>query len=625
MTNKELATKIIANVGGEENISVLTHCATRLRFNLKDNSKANIDVLKKLDGVLTAQMKSGQLQVVIGAKVNAIFDEVSSQVHITEGTVETEEPQKNKVGAAIETISGIFAPTLSVLVGCGMFKAIVSLLTNTHLMTADNEFIIILSMIGDLIFYFFPFFLAVSAAKKFKVSEYMALALAAAYMYPTIMNGAANAAETGIRSMHFLGLPILFVSYNSTVIPIILSVWVLSLIYKRIDKLVPDFLKILLTSMLVLFIMVPLELVVLGPIGSYAGTYIARFMDWFYSFGGFIAAALLGGTRSLLTMMGMHYALAPLQIQQIAETGVSTLLVSALTANFAQAGSAFGAFLAIKDKQMKSLAGSAAFSAFLGITEPAMYGVNLKYKRPFAFAMASSAIAAAFLSFFHAGAMAYAPPGLFTIITYQADSFVFIVIGAAMAFLVAAVLTFLFGIPAEEKIGAGTTSSMKASAPETKSAASASNGKEIHIASPIKGKVIPLSEVPDEAFASEAMGKGVGIVPMEGKVYAPFDGEVEMLFETKHAIGLQSKDGISLLIHVGLDTVELNGQYFTSHVGSGDKISKGQLLLEFDKDKIAEKYKTITPVLIANSDEFTDIEGVPGVTADQDTIIINVR
>lgn len=625
MTNKELATKIIANVGEEENIATLTHCATRLRFNLKDNSKANIDVLKKLDGVLTAQIKSGQLQVVIGAKVNAVFDEVSSQVHITGGTVETTEIPKNKVSAVIETISGIFAPTLPVLIGCGMFKAIVSLLTNTHLMSSENEFITVLSMIGDLIFYFFPFFLAVSAAKKFKVSEFMALALAAAYMYPTIMNGAANAAETGIRSMHFLGLPILFVSYNSTVIPIILSVWVLSLIYKRIDSLVPDFLKILLTSMLVLFIMVPLELVALGPLGSYAGTYIAQFMDWFYSVGGFVAAALLGGTRSLLTMMGMHYALAPLQIQQIAETGVSTLLVSALTANFAQSGSAFGACLAIKDKQMKSVAGSAALSAFFGITEPAMYGVNLKYKRPFVFAMASSAIAAAFLSFFHTGAMAYAPPGLFTIITYQADSFIFVIIGAAMAFLVAAILTFLFGIPKEEQAAAETSSGTATSVPEPVKTAPAANGQEISIASPIKGKVIPLSEVPDEAFASEAMGKGIGIVPMEGKVYAPFDGEVEMLFETRHAIGLQSNDGISLLIHVGLDTVELNGQYFTAHVNSGDKISKGQLLLEFDKDKIAEKYKTVTPVLVANSDEFTSIDGIPGVTADQNTIVMKVR
>ncbi len=632
MTNKELAEKIVANVGGEQNISVLTHCATRLRFNLKDNDKANLDVLKNLDGVLTAQLKSGQLQVVIGAKVNAIFDEVSALVHITEGGAEVTEAPKNKVSAVIETISGIFAPTLPVLIGCGMFKAIVSLITGLEVLPAENEFVTILSMIGDLIFYFFPFFLAVSAAKKFKVSEYMALALAAAYMYPTIMDGAANAAETGITGMHFLGLPIPFVSYSSTVIPIILSVWVLSLIYKRIDKLVPDFLKILLTSMIVLFIMVPLELVVLGPIGSYAGTYIARFMDWFYSVGGFVAAALLGGTRSLLTMMGMHYALAPLQIQQIAETGVSTLLVSALTANFSQGGAAFGAFLALKNKQMKSVAASAALSAVLGITEPAMYGVNLKYRRPFGLAMASSAIAAAFLSFFHAGAMAYAPPGLFTIITYQADSFVFIILGAALSFGLAAVLTFFFGIPKAENKPESTNDTLisEETAPadsvsENHAAATNVSAKELTVFSPIPGTVIPISEIPDDAFSSGIMGQGVGIQPSEGKVYAPFDGKVETIFDTKHALGLTSDDGISLIIHVGLDTVELNGQYFTAHVASGDSIKKGQLLLEFDLEKIAEKYKTVTPVLVLNTDDYAQVTGISGMNADNDTAVINIQ
>lgn len=628
MTNKELAAKIIANVGGEQNISILTHCATRLRFNLKDNNKADLEALKKLDGVLTAQIKSGQLQVVIGAKVNAVFDEVSAQVHITEGEAAVTEPPKNKVSAVIETISGIFAPTLSVLIGCGMFKAIVSLITGLELLPSDNDFVTLLSMIGDLIFYFFPFFLAVSAAKKFRVNEYMALALAAAYMYPTIINGAAAAEETGVTGLNILGITVPFISYSSTVIPIILSVWVLSLIYKRIDRLVPDFLKILLTSMIVLFIMVPVELIILGPIGSYAGTYIAQFMDWFYSIGGFVAAALLGGTRSLLTMMGMHYALAPLQIQQIAETGISTLLVSALTANFAQGGSAFGAFLALKDKQMKSVAASASLSAVLGITEPAMYGVNLRYKRPFGIAMASSAVAAAFLSFFHAGAMAYAPPGIFTIITYTADSFVFIILGAALSFGLAALLTFFFGIPKEENKASKEEKTIEnENDPEadTLPDTSAAAGAELTVYSPIHGNVVPLSEVPDEAFGSGAMGQGVGIEPDEGKVYAPFDGTVEMVFDTKHAIGLTSSDGISLLIHVGLDTVELNGQYFTAHVSAGDPIRRGQLLLEFDLDKIAEKYKTVTPVLVVNTDEYASVSGISGMKADNDTPVIKIN
>ena len=501
-----------------------------------------------------------------------------------------------------------------------MFKAIVSLVTNLHLLPGDSSFMIIMSMIGDLIFYFFPFFLAVSAARKFKVSEYMALALAAAYMYPTIMNGAAAISEGGPSTMSFLGLPILFVNYKSTVIPIILSVWVLSLIYKRVDKLVPDFLKILLTSMIVLFIMVPLELIVLGPIGSYMGTYIAKFIDWFYNIGGFVAAALLGGTRSLLTMMGMHYALAPLQIQQIAETGGSTLLVSALTANFSQAGAGFGAFLRLKDKEMKSVAGSASLSAVLGITEPVMYGVNLKYKRPFAFGMASSAVAAAFLSFFNARALAYAPPGLFTIITYEADSFVFIIIGALIAFCMAAVLTYLFGIPSAENTEKANSETFTSEEPVRTLV-----GGQIEISSPIKGKVIPLSQVPDGAFSSGEMGKGVGIEPAEGKVYAPFDGTVDMLFDTRHAIGLSSSDGVELLIHIGLDTVELNGQGFTAHVKTGDSIKKGQLLIEFDKDSIARKYSTVTPVLVTNFDQYSRIEGLSDMTADTDTAVIRIN
>lgn len=601
MTNTELAKQIVSNVGGETNISTFTHCATRLRFTLKDMSKANVDTLKNLEGVLTAQVKSGQLQVVIGAKVEAIFNAVSEMIKIDDSSdVDVVTEKKNKISSIIETISGVFSPTLNVLIGCGMFKAIVSLITNLDLMDASDGFIVVLSMIGDLIFYFFPFFLAVSAAKKFKVNEYLALALAAAYMYPTIMNGATAAAETGVTTLSFLGLPILYVSYSSTVIPIILSVWVLSLIYKRIDNLIPDFLKVLFTSMVVLFIMVPLELIVLGPIGSYLGTYIAQFMDWFYNFGGFVAAALLGGTRSLLTMMGMHYALAPLQIQQIAETGISTLLVSALTANFAQAGAALGTGLAIKNKSEKSLAFSASLSAFFGITEPAMYGVNLKYKKPFMFAMASSAIAAAFLSFFHAGAMTYAPPGLFTLITYTADSFVFIILGVLLSSGLACVLSYFFGVSKSKKMEEVKNNEVKP----------ISNVKKYteEIYAPIEGQLISLQEVPDSTFASECMGKGIAVIPDQGKVYAPFNGTVSLVFPTKHAIGLTSQNGTEVLIHIGLDTVELEGKYFDVHVQVGDTIQKGQLLVDFDLEKISEKYPVTTPIIITNTDRFSEIK-----------------
>lgn len=602
MENKELARSIIELVGNEENISMLTHCATRLRFNLKDNSKADLNALKNLDGVLTAQLKSGQLQVVIGAKVQSIYEESVKIVHISED-LEVKKEKTNKINMIIETISGIFSPTLPVLIGCGMFKAIVSLLTNLDIMQSSDNFVVVLSMMGDLIFYFFPFFLAVSAARKFKVSEYLALALAAAYMYPTIMDGAAMVAESGIESLNFLGLPMLFVNYKSTVIPIILSVWVLSLIYKRIDKLVPDALKILLTSMIVMFIMIPFELIVLGPIGSYLGTYIAEFVSWFYNFGGFIAAALLGGTRSLLTMMGMHYALAPLQIQQIAELGTSTLLVSALTANFAQAGAAFGCALKIKNKAEKSIAFSASLSAFLGITEPAMYGVNLRYKKPFMFALMSSAIAAAFLSFFNAGAMAYAPPGLFTIITYTADNFVFIIIGVVIASGLAGVLTYLFGV--EEKVEKVTKDNI-----------------EVNVISPIVGKTISLLDVKDDAFAS--MGEGFAIIPEDGKVYAPFDGKVSMIFPTSHAIGLISNDGVELLIHIGIDTVNENGNGFNSLVKTNDEIRQGELLIEFDLNTLNKKYDMTTSIIVTNTSQCKKIEMIDNTDFGVNTLKVSI-
>lgn len=621
MNNKELAAKIIENVGGEKNIAQLGHCATRLRFNLKDDSKADISKLGKLDGVLRAQNSSGQLQVVIGAKVNAVFNEVAAQANITSTNSEEPKKNKNKLSAFVETIAGVFTPMIPVLIACGMTKSLSSILTNFQLVSGDSNVLTVINMIGDLAFYFLPFLLAVSAARKFKTNEYIALALAAAYMYPTIMNGAAKVAETGVKSLDLFGAPILYVNYKSTVIPIILSVWVMSFVYKKVDKIMPDFLKIIFTAMVVLFIMVPLELIVLGPIGSYVGVWIADFVSWFYGVGGVFSAALLGGTRSLLTMFGMHYALAPLQIQQIAETGSSTLLVSALTANFAQAGAALGAFIVLKNKSQRSLAASSSFSAFLGITEPAMYGINLKYKRPFIFALISSAISAGFLSMVNTSAMAYAPPGLFTLPTYKANNFLLVIVGVLISSGLACVLTIFFGISKDDN----KEELYEDKITEEKSVSINSADGQISIKSPVIGEAKDLSEVDDSVFGKECMGKGIAIVPREGKIFAPFDGVVEAFFNTKHAIGLKSKDGVEVLIHVGIDTVNLEGKYFTDKVKQGDVVKAGDLLLEFDIESIKkEGYDTITPVIITNTDSYSDVMGSAAGEVNTDSMIIKI-
>ena len=613
MRIQELSQKIVQYVGGESNIKNLTHCATRLRFELIQDELADLNALKELDGVLTAQVQGNQTQVVIGATVGKVYNAIMETTHIVPKETETKSDKKaNPLSAALSAISGIFAPTLPVLIGCGMFKAIVAMITGFGLLPAENSLIVMLSMIGDLIFYFFPFFLAVSAAKKFNTHEFLALALAAAYMYPTIMDGALAAASGGPSSMSFLGLPILFVNYKSTVIPIILSVWVLSVVYKKIDGIVPDILKVFLTPMLVLILLIPFELIVLGPIGSYAGEYIAQFISWFYDVGGIFAAAFLGCMRAPLTMLGMHYALSPLQIQQIASTGSTTLLVSSLANNFAQSGAAFGTALSIKEKGKKSAAFGAALSAFMGITEPAMYGVNLVYKRPFFIAMLSAGVSAAFFQLFHTVGLAYVPPGIFTLVSFQADSFIFVILGIILAFGMAAVLSFFFGVKKEESEVASINSGNETDneADENMDGLSLEKAKVLEtqeINAPVKGKVISMKDVKDEIFASEAMGTGVAIIPEEGELYAPFDGKITMVFPTKHAIALTSNHGTEMIIHIGINTVQEDGKGFDIKVKENQMVKKGDFLGKFDLEYLSQKYDMTTPVIITNSSEYSEI------------------
>ena len=393
-------------------------------------------------------MSSGKLQVVLGGKVTGVYAEFSEMLKTdkTEKTAPVQEKNKFGLNKLIETISGVFSPVLPILVGCGMVQSLTAVISTFKLVPADSGFFLILKMTGDLIVYFMPFFLAVSAAQKFKTSIYLSIALAGAYMYPTIMNGAMQAASTGERFLDFLGLPILYVNYKSTVIPIIISVWVLSYVHKFIDKYVPEMMKIILTSMLTLLVMVPLELVVIGPVGSYMGVYIAQGVKVLYTSFGFVGAFLLGALRPILVMFGMHYAITPIMVQELSETGKTIIIPALLAGNLAQSGAAFATFILIKDKKEKSGAFSAALSAFFGITEPAMYGYNLKYKKPFYSALFAAGVAAAYMSVFHAYSTAAALPGILSLPTYNADSFIYIITGVLIAIIGAFVLTMILGI-----------------------------------------------------------------------------------------------------------------------------------------------------------------------------------
>ncbi|MHC5229197.1 beta-glucoside-specific PTS transporter subunit IIABC [Enterococcus sp. LJL99] len=595
MDNKQIAKKIL-HIIGESNVTYMTHCATRLRFNVKNESEISLNELDQVEGVIKSQKKHGQLQVILGAKVTGVFSELEKMILIEEGTtIERSEIKKNPLSQIIETISGCFSPIIPVLIGCGMVKSVTAILTTFSLVSPDSDTLKIFNLIGDLLFYFFPFFLAVSAAKKFRTNEYLAVALAGALMYPTIMQGATMAAETGISSLDFLGLPILLVSYKSTIIPIIISVWIMSYVYKWANKLIPDTFKVLFVPMIVLFIMVPLELVLVGPFGSYVGQWVAQGVTWLYNANGVLGAFLFGTFRPLLIIFGMHYAITPINTQLIAEYGYSVISPANLTGNLAQAGAGFAVFFLLKNKVEKSVAFTSSITGLFGVTEPVMFGFNLKYKKPMIFAMLGGGIGAAYINYFGGGATAIILPGILALPTYIADSYIHIIIGILISIIFAFIGTMLAGIKEN-------------SLPIEKNTSIDQLSKEINLTQPVEGEIVSLEKVPDEVFSSKSLGEGFAIIPSEGKVYSPFEGTVTMLFPTKHAIGLRSKEGLEVLIHIGIDTVEMNGDGFSSYVKMDDTIEKGQLLIAFDLKKIADhNLNSIIPILFTNFEEFSNV------------------
>ncbi|WP_338590043.1 beta-glucoside-specific PTS transporter subunit IIABC [Paenibacillus sp. Y5S-9] len=622
MNNKDLAKNVLDLVGGEQNISGLTHCATRLRFVLKDDNKADLKALDQLEGVLKAQNSGGQVQVVIGAKVDAVYSEVKNLTsdkigELTESTDSGPKKRRNPVNVVLETIAGIFTPVLPALVGCGMIKCLATVITAMGYLEGSG-FLTIINMIGDCIFYFMPFFLAVSAANRFKTNPYLAVALAAGLMHPTILNAAAQIAETGVNSIDFLGMPILLMKYSSSVIPIILAVWIMSYVYPIVNRVIPKFLQVLLTPMIVLFIMIPVELIVLGPVGSYIGDWLTNGINSLFSTAGVLAGAILGFFKPIMVMFGMHYAIMPIQVQQVATLGATVLLPTALAANLAQAGAAFGVFVLTKSKTMKSAAASSGFTALFGITEPAIYGVTLKYKRPFFAGCLAGGLVGGFYSLVHTTANAISLPGVLAIGTYTSDRYMYVVIGCIAAVVLGFVFTLLAGIKedtdgnkskqqATNRVNSNQAAVATDTTPESVPSQT-STSSDMLIVSPMTGEIKPISEVEDQAFAQELMGKGIAIVPTDGKVYAPFDGVVEALYRTKHAIGLKAANGVEILIHIGVDTVSLKGKYFNAHIEQGQTIKAGDLLVDFDPEGITSAgYNTITSIVVTNMQQYGDV------------------
>ena len=593
----DLSKKIAVCVGGAENVNSVFHCATRLRFKVKDSKKVDKKRLEQLEGVISVIESGGQIQVVIGTHVGEVYSAILNNTDIkgqAEGQADTSGGEKkNLVNTFMETISGIFAPILEAMCGAGMLKGILILCTTLGWLSADMGTYRILYAAADGVFYFLPVFLAVTAARKFGASEFISVAIAAALLYPD-MTGAFSNGDV----LTFCKIPVVLVNYTSSVIPIIISVYVFSKLEKFLKKVLPDMVKNFMVPLLSLVIMVPATYLVIGPIADNAGKLLASGYTGLVSLSPVVAGFVLGLFWPVVVMFGLHWGFAPIVMNNIAQYGRDTLFTITGPNNMAQAGATLGVFLKTKNKELKSLSGSAAISAVLaGITEPAIYGITLKYKKPFYIGMVFSGIAGAIVAACGAGAPTLLSTSILTLPGYIGKGFAGFCIACAIAYFGSAIVTFLFGF-SDDMILDNTPE--EAEAPES---------KDEELVAPVNGTMIPLSDVKDDAFSSELLGKGFAMIPADGKVCAPCDGVISAVYETGHAVGITTANGAEILIHIGMDTVSLNGKGFLTKVEVGQAVKTGELLVDVDLDVIKEAgLDTVIPVVVANSDAYEQIK-----------------
>lgn len=585
------ARELVKELGGNENITNVTHCATRLRFILKNESGIDSDKIKKIPGVITTVQAGGQYQVVIGNHVKDAYDFVMELVTVDESQVQNSSGQKVGIfSKIIDVISSIFAPFLYTLAACGILQGILGIFVALGAINTAGGTYQILNFISWTAFTFLPVLISVTAAKKFGMNVYTALVIACALVCPDYIQ-MVNAAEP----VYFLGLRVQLLSYTSSVIPIILSIWIASYVQKFFDKHLPVVVRNLFSPMFTITIMVPLTLLAFGPIGNTVGGAIAGAYNFLYGLSPVVAGIVVGGLWEVLVIFGVHWGITPVTVGNYAALGYDTFTGLQASAVFGQAGATFGVFLKTKDREMKGIAASAAVTGLFGITEPAIYGVNLRLKRPMIYGCIAGAVGGAIAGGFHAVSWGYNMPGVATIPAYfkagYTTEFIGFLLSILVSFVLGAALTWIGGF--EKKVVVEAEKENK----KEKEYRVSGEEKTIVLGNPVKGTVLPVSEVKDEAFASAAMGDGVGIIPTAGNVYAPCDGTVEAVFPTGHAVGI-STENIELLIHIGINTVKLDGRGFTPHVKQGDTIKKGDLLVAFDKELIEKEGYDSTVIFI---------------------------
>lgn len=630
---EQLAEQIVKHVGGRENVSSLTHCITRLRFKLKDEGRAEDEVLKAMEGVVTVMKSGGQYQVVIGNHVPEVYADVLPLIGMEEGKAEeTDQKTGSLFNRAIDVISGIFQPILGIMAACGMVKGLNALFVAVGLYTAAGGGYLILNAIGDGLFHFLPLFLGYTAAKKFGLKPMLGLVIGAIMCYPTIQGSALSALGSPLYTLFagtmfqsdvytsFFGIPLIAMDYTGTVVPVIFVVYFASKCERFFNKFIPDLVKFFFVPMLTLFVAIPVGFLLIGPLATFGSALVAGFVMTIRNFSPMLAGAIVGLTWQILVIFGLHWGFIPVYINNIMTNGYDNVMMPFFACTFATSAVVLAIFFKTKDKKLKEMALPNFISGIFGVTEPAIYGILLPLKKPFVISCIAGCIGGGFYGAFNFRKFMMGGMGIFEFPAMiepdgSMGNLIVAVAGVAITMVIAFAATMvLYKDKTVEEESAQPADSAKASQTEETVLM-----KRTEIGSPIKGSVMKLEQIKDDAFASGVLGRGAAILPEEGRVYAPVTGVVTVLFPTLHAIGIQSEDGVELLIHIGLDTVQLQGKGFEAHISQGDRVEKGQLLVTFDKAYIeGEGYCLETPVLITNSDSFLDIvetaqnEIVPG-------------
>ncbi|MCD3218795.1 PTS cellobiose/arbutin/salicin transporter subunit IIBC [Mammaliicoccus sciuri] len=621
MTNEQrMADEILKHIGGSNNVKNLTHCMTRLRFVLKDDSKADDDAIKNIDGVMGLRKQGGQYQVIVGNNVSHTYTALMKS-GVSGGAKSNEPVEKKKltfkqVGINIlDAIIGTMSPLIPAIIGGSMIKLLAMLLSMTGVLSESSSTYNILNTIGDAPFFFLPMLVAVSAARKFNSNVFLALAIAGVMVHPVFMEIMEKAAEG--KEATFAFIPVMSVKYTYTIIPAIVMTWLLKYIEDFADRITPIVMKNFLKPMLILLIAAPIAIIIVGPTGILIGTGLSQIVFFVHDKLGFLAVAIVGALWPLLVMTGMHRVFTPTIVQTIAETGKEGMVMpSEIGANLSLGGVSLAVAFKTKNRELRQTSLAAASSAIIaGITEPALYGVAIRLKRPMIASVITGFIAGAVAGLAGLASHSMAAPGLFTSVQFiEKDnpmSIVWIIVVMVLSIVLSFILTLVLGfedIPEseDELLDLGTQD-------------------HLTVAAPVEGHIKPIESVEDDVFSREVIGKSMAIEPAGNKIYAPVTGTVTSVFPTKHAIGITGDNGVEVLVHVGIDTVKLNGEPFTSTIEQGDHVTVGDILGTFDLTQIIESgYDPTTIIVITNTDEYESITSFDHAEVKAQTSILGV-